>query len=162
MNYFLAEKYGNGAFVDHYNNRQFYLDKNTLEEKHLDYDQVAKEGRDFLVKMSGVADAYTLSDLMDPSAMRIEPLRRALDPKTAGDIILEFNPGWNVVDDSKYPQETQPVKSTGYQSPAFISGEGIPAKVVNETVEAVAIAPTIAQTLRIRAPNSAKGKPLNL
>ena len=162
LNAYLAAKYGNGAYVDEYAFNSIFLNKNILEEKGLDALKVAEESRDFLVRMSGVADAYTSNELMSPSLKDLEEQRLALDPKTSGDIIIVFNPGWKVMDDSRFPSITLDNKTTGYQYPGFIMGKEVKPKVVEETVEAAVIAPTLAKTLRIRAPNSAKAKSLNL
>ena len=158
LNAYLSAKYGNGGYIDQYAANQLYLSKNLIEEKNLDAGKLAQEARDFLVKMSGVADAFTLADLMSPSSKETEEFRRAVDPKLAGDIILKFNPGWTVVDDSRYPPVTQENKSSIYQFPGFILGNDIARNIIEEPVDATAIAPTIARTLRIRAPNSASSK----
>ena len=162
LNAYLAAKYGNGSYVDHYAENQIYLSHSTIEGKNLDLTKVAEDARDFLVKMSGVEGAYTAADLMSPAVVQLEELRLAIDPKTAGDIVLEFNPGWNVVDDSRFPSITQVNKTTAINAPGFIYGKGINADIVEETVEATAIAPTLAHALHIRAPNSSISKPLNL
>ena len=162
LNAYLSAKYGNGSYVDQYSNRHIYLDKNIIEEKGLDYVKITEESRDFLVKMSGVAEAYTAMDLMSPATSQLEIQRLATDPKTSGDIILEFNPGWTVVDDSRYPPQQQKSNTSVYNTPGFILGPGVVHKVVEEPVEAVAIAPTLATALRIRAPNSAASKPLQI
>ena len=162
LNAYLAAKYGNGAYVDQYADGQIYLSHSTLEEKNLDFDKIAEESRDFLVKMSGVADAYTLGDLMSPALPQLEGWRLAIDPKYSGDVLLEFNPGWTVVDDSRFPPITQENKTNAYTSPGFIMGPGLLPQTIEETVDATAIAPTLAKTLRIRAPNSASTKSLSL
>lgn len=162
LNAYLSAKYGNGAYVNQFADHQVYLSKNVLEEKQLDLYKIAEESRDFLVKMSGIADAFTLGDLMSVSGSYLDPHRRAIDPKLAGDIIIDFNPGWKVVDDSRFPPQTQDIKTTTYLMPGFLIGPDIRPRVVTETVEATAIAPTISKALRIRAPNSAVSKPLHL
>ena len=162
LNAYLAAKYGNGSFVDHYAGNEIFLSKSTLEEKNLDLTKVAEETRDFLVRMSGVADAFTAADLMNPMLPKLETQRLATDPKSSGDVFLEFNPGWKVVDDSRFPAVNLENKTTAYKTPGFIMGQGIEPKVVEHPVAATAIAPTIAHTLRIRAPNSSKEKPLLL
>lgn len=162
LNAFLAAKYGNGAFVDQFANGQIYLSKSQIEEKNLDFNKVAEEARDFLVRMSGVSDAFTISDLMSPAIRELEVYRHSVDPKTSGDIILQFTPGWIVVDDSRFPSRTLPLKNMAYLTPGFIYGAGLPAKVVEETVEATALAPTMAGVLKIRPPNAAVSKPLSL
>ena len=162
LNAYLSAKYGNGAYVTQYADSQIFLSKQALEEKNLDPVKIAEESRDFLVRMSGVADAYTISDLSRTSMSHLEAQRRAIDPKTAGDIILDFNPGWTVVDDNRFPSVTKENKTTYYQAPAFIMGHGISPQKIDHTVEAIAIAPTLARIMRIRPPNSAGAKPLPL
>lgn len=162
LNAFLSAKYGNGAYVDYYSNGHLFLNSKTLEEKNLDNTKIAEEARDFLVKMSGVEDAYTMGDLTSPAIYHLEASRLATDPKIAGDIILEFNKGWQITDDSRFPATDQVNNTTAYPMPAFIMGAGINPTVIEETVLATSIAPTIAGKLRIRSPNSATEKPLFL
>lgn len=162
LNAYLAAKYGNGAYVDRYTKDQIYLDKKVLEEKNLDLNRVAEDARDFLIKMSGISDAYTSSDLMSPALASLEAHHLAMDPKTSGDILLEFNPGWTIIDDSVYPPQTKINKTTAYLFPGFIMAPEITPKTVEEKIEASEIAPTLANTLRIRAPNSSVSKPLKI
>lgn len=162
LNAYLSAKYGNGAYIDQYSDHQVYLNKSLIEEQGIRLHEIADDARDFLVKMSGVADAFTERDLMSPAIVQLEKHRLSIDPKTSGDIIIEFNPGWTVVDDTKYPPKNQVNKSTSYLFPGFIMGPEITANVINETISATSIAPTIANTLRIRAPNSADSKPVNI
>ena len=162
LNAYLAAKYGNGAYVDQFASGHIYLDKNTIEDKGLNLNNVAEDARDFLVRMSGVADAYTIADLQSPAVQQLEGHRLGNDPKSAGDIIMEFNPGWKVIDDSRFPPENLPVYSSAYPTPVFIMGPGVQSETINETIDATAIAPTIARLLRIRSPNSSVSKPLSL
>lgn len=162
LNAFLSAKYGNDSYVDTYSNGHIYLAKKVIEHKGLDLSAVTKEGRDFLTKMSGVSGAYTLSDLINPSYPKLEGLSQSIDPRTAGDIILEFTPGWTVTDDSKYPAKNEKLKSNAYFTPGFILGAEFAPQIIEETVDATAIAPTLAQGLHIRSPNAAAGKPLKL
>lgn len=162
LNAYLTAKYGNANYIDSYSGSHVFLDRTAIEAKNLSVEKVAEEARDFLVKMSGVADAYTVADLMSPAVAQLEGHRLANDPKTAGDIIIEFNPGWKVVDDTEYFQQVLPVHSTAYLTPAFIFGKNIAPQVIESPVEASAFAPTVASILRIRPPNGAISKPLQL
>ena len=162
LNAYLSAKYGNGAYVDQYSGQNIYLSKALLEEKGLDQIKIAEEARDFLVRMSGVEDAFTLSDLINPSVPELTSLRQSIDPKTSGDVVLKFNPGWKVVDDSRYPSIEEPNKTAIYSTPGFISGPGIIPKIISEPVDVTAIAPTVAGILRIRPPNSAETKAIKI
>ena len=53
--------------------------------------------------MSGVAEVYTVSDILSPATPEQESMRLALDPRFAGDLIVNYAPGWDVVDDEEFP-----------------------------------------------------------
>lgn len=162
LNSYLSAKYGNGAYIDQYAAGNFYLSKPLLEEKNLELNKVAEDARDFLVRMSGVEDAFTAADLISPSIQQLEYLRHSIDPKTAGDILLIFNPGWKIIDDSRYPTKLEINKTALLDTPGFILAPGINPQVIDIPVEATAIAPTVAGIMRIRPPNSADSKALKL
>lgn len=162
LNAYLSAKYGNGSYVETYSGGHVYLDHKEIERHQLNPEEVARESRDFLVRMSGVNDAYTMSDIMTSALPGMEAMRLATDPKTGGDIILEFNPGWKVNNDTRFPNEVQVVRSAMTLHPAFIMGPGIAPQTISIPVDAVSIAPTVTQTLRIRSPNGAVAKPIPL
>lgn len=162
LNSYLTARYGNGNYIDTYNGGHVYLDRKSIEENKLDLKEVAEASRDFLVKMSGVNDAFTMNDIMTSALPAMEAMRLGTDPKTGGDVVLEFNAGWNIINDTKFPNETQVVRSSMVQTPVFVMGCGIAPEIITVPVDATAIAPTITQVLRIRSPNGAVSKPLSL
>lgn len=162
LNSYLTAKYGNGNYVDTYSRGHIYLDRKEIESKQLPLDEVAQAARDFLVRMTGVSDAYTMGDIMTSALPGMEALRLGTDPKTGGDVVLEFNSGWRVKDDTRFPEEVQVVRSSMVLSPAFFMGSGVKPQIISTPVEVTAIAPTVTQTLRIRAPSGAVSKPLPL
>lgn len=155
LNAYLAAKHGNGDYVGTLSGRHLYLDHKTIESRGLDAAEVADEARVFLCKMAGVADAYTIKEILGQKSPDLERLRLAIDPKNSGDVLIEFMPGWNVVDDLHFPVVKTPVRTTATTSPAFLCGAGLQPRVVEDRVEAVELAPTIARTLRLRLPNGA-------
>lgn len=162
LNSYLTAKYGNGSYVDTYSRGHVYLDRKEIESKQLRLEEVAREARDFLVKMSGVSDAYTMGDIMSSALPGMEALRLGTDPKTGGDVVLDFNSGWRVNDDTRFPGNIQVVRSSMVLSPAFFMGAGVKPQVISDPVEVTSIAPTVTQTLRIRAPSGAISKPVPL
>ena len=162
LNSYLSATYGNGAYVDTYSSGHVYLDHKLIEEKNLNLQEVAKTARDFLVKMSGVNDAFTMSDIMSSSLPSMEGIRLGTDPKTGGDVVLEFNSGWSILDDTKYPNEVQNSRTSPVLTPVFMFGENLAPVVIEDRVEATAIAPTIADVMRIRSPNGTTTKPVPL
>lgn len=160
MNSYLSARYGNGDYIIAFHDGHLYLDHKVLDSKSLDAALVAEEVRSFLCKMSGVADSFTIRDILSPSNPDLEDLRRSIDPKTGGDVYVEFNPGWTVNDDTVYPTVSKIVRNSMVLSPAFIMGNGVNPRVVSETVDATSLSPTVAGLLRIRSPNGAVSYPL--
>ena len=112
--------------------------------------------------MSGVHTAYSTADIIQGISPELQALRRNIDPKTAGDVYVEFAPGWNVAYDNDYPADTQAMRTAATLTPAFIMAPGLAPQTIGETVDATALAPTVSRVLRIRSPNGAHDKPLAL
>lgn len=162
LNSYFCAKYGNGDYVDALYDGHLYLDHANIETKDLDPRKLADESRDFLCRMSGVHTAYSTADIIQGISPELQALRRNIDPKTAGDVYVEFAPGWNVAYDNDYPADTQAMRTAATLTPAFIMAPGLAPQTIGETVDATALAPTVSRVLRIRSPNGAHDKPLAL
>lgn len=162
LNSYLSAKYGNGDYVTAVHHRQIYLDEAVIEQKGLRLADVREDAREFVVKMSGVASARTITEILADTSGDNERLRLTLDPKKAGDIYLYFNPGWNVVDDQSYPSTVTPMRNSAPLTPAIIMAPGVAARTFDRPVDAAAIAPTVCSILHIRSPNGVCARPLNL
>lgn len=161
LNSYLSAKYGNADYVKGIYNNQIFLDHRVLETHNLDMDQARKEAREFLVKMSGISDARTLGEILSDMSEESSRQRRAIDPKSAGDIFLTFLPGWNVVDETRYPTRTTPIRAGMVSTPFFLMGPGVQAATISASVDAASIAPTVTSALHIRSPNGASTRPIN-
>jgi hypothetical protein len=85
-------------------------------------------------------------------------VRNGFNKEKCGDLIVEVNPGWQLVNEETHQQTT----SRAYTScfPIILFGGSIPAQRVQTPVTADRIAPTVARVIRIRAPNACKAEPL--
>ena len=162
LNSYLSARHGNAGYVGAFRDGHLYFDHKVIEEKNLDINEVVADARSFLAKMSGVADAFTLNDILSPSTPAEESLRLSIDPKSGGDLCVTFNPGWTVIDDISYPAVSKPVRETPVLTPAFILSPGVESQTINVPVDATALAPTVAGILRIRSPNGSVSKPMLL
>lgn len=162
LNSFLSAKFGNDAYVDSFVNGQVYLAGNVIERKGLDPAAVAAEARDFLLKMSGVKSVYTGRDLVNATDEEGARLRRSTDPKTSGDLLVCFMPGWNISEDYNYPVTERTVSYATTVAPAFFMGADVVPQIISTTVDGASLAPTVTRILRIRSPNGAEGRPLLL
>lgn len=165
LNMYLMALHGNGNWVLGYFNRNFYLNHDLIKEKQLEISNIRNEAAEFLTKMSGVSNANTIEDILfnrggdNPSS-----LKRNISLKNSGDIIIDIIPGWSVIDDvnNEVTKKPQVFRDNNSTSIAMILSPGIKPQIINETVDARKIAPTIARLAHIRTPNAASLAPLRL
>lgn len=162
LNSFYSARYGNAEYVQAYENGRFHLNRKLLQQRNISLSEAADAGKDFLKKMSGVAQAYTAEELNTSVLSSLLKLQRITDPNSGGDIIIEVTPGWNLIDDTVVPTVTTPIRLSATETPAFLLAPNLPAETINATVDATALAPTISRILRIRSPNGASSKPVKL
>lgn len=161
LNSYLSATYGNDTYISGYAASQFYLNDKAITTRGLDSDRIAADARDFLARMAGVSRAFTMDDIVSGGA-DTQRLRNSLDPKHCGDLYVNYTPGWTVVDDTAYPVVEHQVRTAVATAPFFLMGADVPPQVIGTPVDATVIAPTVTQTLRIRAPNGASARPLLL
>ncbi|MDE6295683.1 MAG: alkaline phosphatase family protein [Muribaculaceae bacterium] len=160
LNSFLSAKYGNADYVGGIYFNQIFLNNDLIDKRNIDRQAVTQDAREFVIRMSGVASARTVQEILSDTSPQAESLRLTIDPKTSGDILLTFTPGWKVVDDRTYPQTVTPVRAAAVLTPAVILSPSVTPQTVSEEVDATTIAPTVTSILRIRSPNGAQEKPL--
>lgn len=160
LNSYLTAKYGNADYIKTIHSNQIYIDHRALESKSADPPAIIADARDFIVKMSGIADARTLGEILSDSSEEGIRMRNSIDPKMAGDIFLIFNPGWNVIDDTQFPATSRIQRSAAAATPFFLMAPGIEPQTISTPVSADRIAPTVTSAIHIRAPNGAAGRQL--
>lgn len=158
LNLFLIAKYGNGEWVRDYHDGAFYLNQQLIESKRLDAETIRSEAAKFLCRMSGVASAHTIDDILENRVgSNPELTRRNTVASRAADVYIEILPGWELVDDVNplHPsRHTQRAAAT--TAPVIIYAPAtVDAGRIDTSVDALSIAPTMARILRIRSPNGA-------
>lgn len=169
LNLYLMALHGNGEWVTGYHNKYFFLNADLIKERKLNAASVRQESAEFLAKMSGVSEVYTLDDIIarragdNPGA-----LQRNVSPRHAGDLLVRINPGWEITDSEKVEsayeaQSRLPVERwQSLTSPVYILSPSLSPTEIAEPIDARAIAPTVTRILRIRSPNAASVNPLDL
>lgn len=162
LNMYLIARHGNGEWVTDYNRGAFYLNHKLIDSHELNAEDVRDDAAKFLMRMSGVANAYTIDDIHE--GRRSDAERRNTVASTAPDVYLEVTPGWVLIDD--YTDAVNPsrrtVRANSAVAPAIIyAPELIEPQQIDAPVDARCIAPTVARILRIRSPNAACQAPLN-
>lgn len=115
--------------------------------------------------MSGVSCAWTIDDIQAGKAgVNSDALKRNTQVDYAGDILIEVNPGWEIVEVEPTSQQEHrsTVRSGLMTAPVFLlSPQLTPARMTGE-IDARSIAPTVARLLRIRSPNASQLPPMHL
>lgn len=161
LNMYLMALHGNGDWIAGYYDRHFYLNEQLIKDKQLNLADLRTQSAEFLSKMSGVAETYTIDDIIAGRAGDdAAALKRNTNVKTAGDIIITIAPGWEVTDDGA--RRPAVVTRTARPAiPAFIMAPGLQHATLTEPVDARRIAPTMARAIWMRAPNGASLPPIH-
>ena len=157
LNMYLSALYGQGRYIETCCKNEMFLNQNLLEQKRIGMSEILQRSQDFLVQNAGIADVYTSERLLAGNN-DIQKLRNGFRPGLSGDIIVEVSPGWQLLNEDTQESYTS---RTGYiPFPIIFYGAGIPAEHIKQPVTIDRIAPTIAKSIRIRAPNACSSEPL--
>ena len=156
--------YGNAQWVADYNNDTFYLNHKTIKEKNVDLKEVRQKASEFLRRMSGIAEAFSIDEIIDnPSGDNAKRIHNGLVPSNAGDVFIEIMPGWSVVENENTPnQRVKQVRANVLSWPIYSLHPQVKAQKIYTPIDATLLAPTVSRLLRIRSPNAAKEKPFML
>lgn len=160
LNLYLSAIYGQGQYVESYYGNQLYLNHKLIEQKQLNLSKVLETCEDFLYQYSGVRDVYTSVRLMQGAwTPGISRIRNGYNPKCSGDILLQVNPGWTLVNEDVADRSY--VRDSYFEFPIIFFGFSLKAAHQQTPVTVDCIAPTLAHFMRIRAPNACATAPLN-
>lgn len=155
LNSYLSATYGNADYVSHIHDGNLYLNTSAIAAKGADIRKLRADAKAFLLRMSGIASIGTIDEVLGSDMASMRGIALRINPKSAPDLIVQFAPGWTVVDDNQYPVTSFKVRLAAPATPAFILAPGIEPQTVETPVDATAVAPTVCSLIRIRAPNGA-------
>jgi len=159
LNMYLMATYGSGNWVEGYYNEQIYLNKKLVENQNLNWNEILRKAAEFIARFSGVQDVITAQQWFVDDAGRSVEFRRGMNKKLSGDIFIELQPGWTVVNDNQ-SNKTDYTREKAILSPLILFGGNVRKEHVYRPIRATEIAPTVAFILRIRSPNGAQDAPL--
>jgi predicted AlkP superfamily pyrophosphatase or phosphodiesterase len=161
----LKSAHGITEQVSRYTHPFVYLDRQVLLEAGLDKADVTNLFASEISKMAGVTSTFTFEEIATGSMPRSDialAVTRNFHPERAGDIYVILDPLWFVKDDSPAAGASQHGSPYAYDShiPIMFAGPGIDHQVVSRRVEAIDVAPTIANYLSVKLPSGSIGKVL--
>ncbi len=159
LNMYLCAVYGQAQYVEASLGNQIYFNLKYIENKGINLSELLERSADFLIQLSGVRDVYTSQRLAQGAwTPGIRDIRNAYNPKCSGDILVQVAPGWKLVNEQTNERRMQRESYMGF--PLFFYGLDIRPKVEPQPVTVDHVAPTLAQFMRIRAPNGCSASPL--
>lgn len=159
LNMYLIAVYGPGQYVETALDNEIYLNLKLIESRSINLAEMLARCGDFLIQLSGVRDVYTSQRLsLGAWTPGISKLRNAYNPKCSGDILVQVSPGWMLSNEDTHEQTLTRESYMGF--PLFIMGCGVTPEKVTEPITVDRVAPTVANALRIRAPNACSLAPL--
>jgi predicted AlkP superfamily pyrophosphatase or phosphodiesterase len=159
----MAPRFGAGRWAIGNSASSLMLNRSLIAQRGLDPDTVADEARRLLLAEPGIAAAYTRRELLAGTAdgaPYFQSLRRSWHPDVSAEIQYTVKPNWmfgsaGATHGSPHPYDTHvPILVYG---PKWVK----PGRV-DQRVEVVDIAPTLARLLNVPAPSASEGRPLPL
>lgn len=158
LNLYFGAIYGQGKYIEAGFANHFFLDHKLIEQKQITLTDATTRAKELLLQLAGVRNVYTNLQLLSSDNEHINTIRNGYHPDRCGDVIVEVSPGWKIVNETW--SETYTSKYSHLQFPIIIYGSGKEHERINTPVTTERIAPTIAKTIRIRAPNGCSAEPL--
>ena len=152
LNMYFGALYGQGKYVDACFNTEIYLNHKFLEEKRINLAEATRLAQEFVCLMSGVRNVYSGQQLMLNVSDLTAKVRNGYHAERNGDIIIEVSPGWNIYNEDNLESQTSRLSFIPF--PIILYGANVKAERVSQPVSVDRIAPTIAKSIRIRAPNA--------
>ena len=158
LNMYFGAIWGQGRYVETCAGNEIFLNHKLLESKRISLTDATQRAQEFISQMSGVRNVYTFLQLLSGNNQQIYKIRNGFNPEHNGDILIEVSPGWQLQNENTH--ESQLSRASFTQFPIIIFGAGTKAEQIKTPVTIDRIAPTIAKSIRIRAPNACSSEPL--
>ena len=158
LNMFYGAIWGQGRWVETCFQNQMYLNHKLLESKRVSLTDAIQRAQEFMSQMSGVRNVHTSLQLFAGQNQEHMKVRNGFNPERCGDLLIEVSPGWRLLNEDN--QDNLLSRASFIQFPIIIYGAGIPSERISDHVTIDRIAPTIAKSIRIRAPNACSQEPL--
>jgi hypothetical protein len=159
LNMYFGAIWGQGRYVETCYSNQIFLNHKLLESKRISLTDAGQRAQEFISQLEGVRNVYTALQLLSGNNNpQIYKVRNGFNPERNGDIMIEVSPGWRLMNENT--QEDQLSRASFIPFPIIFYGAGTKAERIKSPVTIDRIAPTIAKTIRIRAPNACSAEPL--
>lgn len=163
LNMYLMAIYGKDQkWVDKFYNGQIFLNKELIKQKEVSLKEIQDKAAEFVSEFTGVQEVYTSYQLQHGQWNPImEYYRNAYTKETSGDLFVEIQPGFRIINDQDPSFQEKQVRNNAIICPAIFFGNNIKPARIKRTIKATEIAPSVSYIMRIRSPNAAKEEALS-
>lgn len=158
LNMYFGALWGQDNYIEGYFADQLWLNRQLIEKKHISLTDAVQRAQEFLVQMSGVRNVYTYLQLLLGGNSQIEKARAGYHPQHSGDLRIEVAPGWHLKNEQTGDDRICYAPSPCF--PIIVWGGSIEHKEISAPVSTQQIAPALARSMQIRAPNACTAIPL--
>lgn len=156
-------QYGEGNWIECYNDQMIYLNHDLIEKNKLNLKQVQNNVAEFCAKFDGVYGALSASQLLESEFTQgvNSFIQKGFYPKRSGDVMIFLDPG---LIESYNGSKTGTTHGSPYtydtHVPLLWYGAGISHGSTVSNIQITDIAPTLSLMLHIPFPNACTGKPI--
>jgi hypothetical protein len=152
---YLNVTYGQERWIEHSADHQVYLNHEQIKKSKLDLNEMREEASDFINQFEGVQLSMTARQLEEGSSNNglLNTLYQSYSKNRSGDFLYLLKEGW---------QPSYKFKKVNYTEqshiPLVFYGAGIQPQIIREKFNAVDVAPTLSEILRIPQPDKSQGR----
>lgn len=158
LNLYLGAIYGTGQYVETSFKNQLYLNRQLISRKNINIGDVLKRSQEFILQLAGVRNVYTSLQLTTSDSEMLRNIRNGFHADRCGDLVIEVTPGWKIINEDAHTSWV--THSSNIPFPIVFFGTNIKPQRIETPVITDRVAPTLARSIRIRAPNACSAEPL--
>ncbi len=152
---YLNISYGQDEWIEFVSEQQIYLNRELIEKKGLDLEEVQMKAASFINQFEGIKLAMPASDFEQGDYLKsqLAMISNSFNFKRSGDVLYILEDGWQ----PKYKYK-RTIYNDHIRIPMIWYGDGISKKRILEEVEAVDMVPTIFEILGFDPPAHSHGR----
>lgn len=158
LNMYLGAVFGSAKYVEFCHKNHIYFNHQLLRQKNIHLGEISSRSQEFLLQITGVRNVYTANQLLTSDSYLLERIRNGFNVEKCGDLIIDVAPGWKLMNEETSEKSTS--RTAHVPFPIIVYGAGMKSERIQTPVTVDRIAPAIARTIRIRAPNACSTEPL--
>jgi len=160
----LAQRFGEGKWTHGFSGSTLLFNRQLMAERNVDVRAAAEWARTLLLQEPGIGYVYTREELdgnTRAGAPLFDAMRKAWHTEVSGDLQLAVKPNWMITGTTGATHGT-PHAFDHHVPMLFYGPHWVKPGKVDQRVQVVDIAPTLARWLKVAPPAAAEGKPLPL